>query len=65
MVNNKREELGMKQLEVFEVDVLDAEEAVDETGTQSVALEDAFQSKLSSTEIRKVLAEKAKGRAKV
>ncbi|KAF1974338.1 hypothetical protein BU23DRAFT_461613 [Bimuria novae-zelandiae CBS 107.79] len=44
-VNNKRREQGWDELDVFEVSVLDAgeEESVDET----------FQSKLSSTEIRR------------
>ncbi|KAF2643164.1 pantetheine-phosphate adenylyltransferase family protein-like protein [Massarina eburnea CBS 473.64] len=50
-VNDKRAEKGWRSLEVFEVDVLDAseEEGVDET----------FQSKLSSTEIRKSRSERA------
>jgi phosphopantetheine adenylyltransferase len=50
-VNTKREEKGWDSLEVFEVDVLDAgeEETVDET----------FQSKLSSTEIRRILSKRA------
>jgi phosphopantetheine adenylyltransferase len=49
-VNVKREEKGWNPLEVFEVDVLDAgeEDVVDET----------FQSKLSSTEIRRILSER-------
>jgi phosphopantetheine adenylyltransferase len=46
MVNDKRKELGMSTLRVFEVDVLDAEE--DGPGD--------FQAKLSSTEIRKAQA---------
>lgn len=51
-VNDKRVEQGWSELEVFEVDVLDAgeQEDVDET----------FQSKLSSTEIRRALVERAK-----
>lgn len=50
-VNAKRQEKGWASLEVFEVDVLDAgeEEVEDET----------FQSKLSSTEIRRLLSERA------
>jgi phosphopantetheine adenylyltransferase len=53
-VNVKRQEKGWEPLEVFEVDVLDAreEEEVDET----------FQSKLSSTEIRRNISERAKTR---
>jgi phosphopantetheine adenylyltransferase len=65
MVNDKREELGMTRLEVFEVDVLDAEEAEERSGRTGDSVEDAFQSKLSSTEIRKMQFEKAKGRSKV
>lgn len=51
-VNNKRAEKGWDPLEVFEVAVLDAseEESVDET----------FQSKLSSTEIRRMRSEQGK-----
>jgi phosphopantetheine adenylyltransferase len=50
-VNDKRAEKGWSSLEVFEVDVLDAseEESVDES----------YQSKLSSTEIRKTRSERA------
>jgi phosphopantetheine adenylyltransferase len=58
-VNDKRNEAGMSTLEIFEVDVLDAEE---ESGNVS---ENNFQSKLSSSEIRKVQAEKLKSRSKV
>jgi phosphopantetheine adenylyltransferase len=49
-VNAKRNERGWHPLEVFEVEVLDPseEEVVDET----------FQSKLSSTEIRRILSER-------
>ncbi|KAF2709725.1 pantetheine-phosphate adenylyltransferase family protein-like protein [Pleomassaria siparia CBS 279.74] len=51
-VNSKRAEKGWDPLEVFEVAVLDAseEESVDET----------FQSKLSSTEIRRMRSERGK-----
>ncbi|KAJ4357532.1 uncharacterized protein N0V89_002108 [Didymosphaeria variabile] len=50
-VNSKRVEKGWHKLEVFEVSVLDAseEERVDET----------FQSKLSSTEIRRIRSERS------
>ncbi|KAJ4286789.1 hypothetical protein N0V90_013041 [Kalmusia sp. IMI 367209] len=50
-VNRKRAEQGWDELEVFEVSVLDAgeEESVDET----------FQSKLSSTEIRRIRSERS------
>lgn len=49
-VNNKRVEQGWKELDIFEVSVLDAgeEESVDES----------FQSKLSSTEIRRKWSER-------
>jgi phosphopantetheine adenylyltransferase len=44
-VNEKRKEKGWKELEVFEVDVLDATE-------ESAAVSEGFESKLSSTAIR-------------
>ncbi|KAI9843955.1 MAG: hypothetical protein M1837_005996 [Sclerophora amabilis] len=50
-VNTKRQEAGWKALEVFEVDVLDA-------GGAS-AKDECFQDKISSTEIRRLKAEKA------
>ncbi|KAH6878196.1 pantetheine-phosphate adenylyltransferase family protein [Alternaria rosae] len=55
-VNNKRSEQGWDPLEVFEVAVLDAseEDSIDET----------FQSKLSSTEIRRKRSERVQSRAK-
>jgi phosphopantetheine adenylyltransferase len=55
-VNNKRSEQGWHPLDVFEVAVLDASEegSVDET----------FQSKLSSTEIRRKRSERVQSRAK-
>ncbi|KAF2467148.1 pantetheine-phosphate adenylyltransferase family protein-like protein [Lindgomyces ingoldianus] len=54
-VNDKRAERGWGPLDVFEVDVLDAgeEEKLDET----------FQSKLSSTEIRRMQSERARPQA--
>ncbi|KAF2273736.1 pantetheine-phosphate adenylyltransferase family protein-like protein [Westerdykella ornata] len=54
-VNAEREKKGWASLEVFEVDVLDAseEDVEDET----------FQSKLSSTEIRRILSEREKATA--
>jgi phosphopantetheine adenylyltransferase len=61
MVNDRRTEMGMKELQIFEVDVLDTEE--DEG--KSTSLENAFQAKLSSTEIRKLQAERLKGKSKV
>ncbi|KAI9733031.1 MAG: hypothetical protein M1834_003576 [Cirrosporium novae-zelandiae] len=54
-VNDKRTEKGWPTLEVFEVDVLDAEEADEKT---RFSANDNFQSKISSTEIRRQLAEK-------
>ena len=55
-VNNKRSEQGWNPLDIFEVAVLDASEEgnVDET----------FQSKLSSTEIRRKRSERVQSRAK-
>jgi phosphopantetheine adenylyltransferase len=50
-VNDKRKEKGWTELEVFEVDVLDA----DDEGT---AVKEGFESKLSSTAIREKLARK-------
>ncbi|KAK4990128.1 hypothetical protein LTR50_002758 [Elasticomyces elasticus] len=53
-VNDKRKEKGWAELEVFEVDVLDA--GADDDGK----LDDTFQSKISSTEIRRALAQRKK-----
>ncbi|KAK0274947.1 hypothetical protein LTR35_011369 [Friedmanniomyces endolithicus] len=50
-VNDKRKEKGWKELEVFEVDVLDAEEEL-----QGSEAKEGFGSKLSSTAIREKLA---------
>ncbi|KAF1913631.1 hypothetical protein BDU57DRAFT_317101 [Ampelomyces quisqualis] len=55
-VNDKRKEQGWAPLEVFEVDVLDASE---EHG-----IDESFQSKLSSTEIRRRRGERLKPSAK-
>ncbi|KAI8937826.1 hypothetical protein NX059_005519 [Plenodomus lindquistii] len=55
-VNSKREEQGWKPLEVFEVDVLDASEEDN--------VDDTFQSKLSSTEIRRKRSERIQARSK-
>lgn len=54
-VNDRRVEQGWKALEVFEVDVLDAEEHKD-----SVTKTENFASKISSTAIRKWKAESAR-----
>ncbi|KAF4630682.1 hypothetical protein G7Y89_g7461 [Cudoniella acicularis] len=53
-VNDKRTDQGWKSLEIFEVDVLNADQTEDE-GTETAD----FGSKISSTAIRKRLAEKA------
>jgi phosphopantetheine adenylyltransferase len=53
-VNSKRQEKGWHPLEIFEVDVLDAEE-IGETPTKT----DNFETKISSTAIRKQKAELA------
>lgn len=54
-VNDKRLEKGWKALEVFEVEVLDAQDV--EEGSSNV---EDFSSKISSTEIRRRLAETAR-----
>jgi phosphopantetheine adenylyltransferase len=66
-VNQKRKELGWKELEVFEVDVLDAEEEEEggQKDTNAEGVQVAFQNKLSSTEIRKNQSERTKSRSKV
>jgi phosphopantetheine adenylyltransferase len=56
-VNDKRREKGWKELEVFEVDVLDATE-------EGTAVGEGFESKLSSTAIREKI-ERKKREAKV
>ncbi|KAI6804029.1 hypothetical protein KC363_g205 [Hortaea werneckii] len=53
-VNDKRKEKGWKDLEVFEVDVLDAE-------AEGQGLKEGFEGKLSSTAIREKIARKVKG----
>lgn len=60
-VNDKRLEKGWKELEVFEVDVLDA--GVQGNGNDEDAKKDqsTFDSKISSTEIRRRLAGRANG----
>jgi phosphopantetheine adenylyltransferase len=55
-VNDKRKEQGWAPLEVFEVVVLDASE--------EHSIDDSFQSKLSSTEIRRKRSERMKPKAK-
>ena len=52
-MNDKRSEKGWKELEVFEVDVLDASEK-EEQATKT----ESFEAKISSTEIRRRLAER-------
>jgi phosphopantetheine adenylyltransferase len=67
-VNDKRKEQGWRELDVYEVDVLDAEESDDMTNEKdgkSDDMQQAFQNKLSSTEIRKKQALSVKGRSKV
>ncbi|KAF2089169.1 hypothetical protein K490DRAFT_38484 [Saccharata proteae CBS 121410] len=60
-VNSTRQEKGWPDLEVFEVDVLDAEAG---KGPATERVGDAFQSKLSSTEIRRLQSEKRKPTSK-
>lgn len=67
-VNQKRNDQAWKELDVFEVDVLDADEQEENaagTRAQAQGVQEAFQNKLSSTEIRKMQAERSKGRSKV
>ena len=64
-VNDKRREKGWKELEVFEVDVLDASPGDGEEEEREVR--EGFESKISSTEIRRRMVEieeKEKERAK-
>ncbi|KAK4634440.1 hypothetical protein CLAFUW4_02208 [Fulvia fulva] len=56
-VNDKRKEQGWKELDVFEVDVLDAEEE-----GQGAGVKEGFDSKISSTAIREKLARKSGGK---
>lgn len=59
-VNDKRRQQGWPELEVFEVDVLDAHD-IEGKGSSGG---DAFASKLSSTSIRQSILEKARTRSK-
>lgn len=56
-VNDKRREKGWKELEVFEVDVLDASFALDQNQADGDKKQESFVSKISSTEIRRRLLE--------
>lgn len=58
VVNEKRGEKGWAALEVFEVDVLDAGEG---EASDEVQPEDKFQSKISSTDIRRRVHQKKSG----
>lgn len=60
-VNDKRREKGWPELEVFEVDVLDAEEG----DLHGETADQQFQNKLSSTELRRIQSEKLKKGSKV
>ncbi|KAK3060599.1 hypothetical protein LTS18_008185, partial [Coniosporium uncinatum] len=60
-VNDKRKEKGWSELEVLEVDVLDAEDESEQSGK----VEENFQNKLSSTEFRRMQSEKARSKSKV
>ena len=57
-VNDKRREKGWKELEVFEVDVLDAAAGLDDAEGQQQKEKQSFESKISSTEIRRRLQER-------
>ncbi|KAH8682610.1 hypothetical protein BX600DRAFT_506188 [Xylariales sp. PMI_506] len=52
-VNDRRKQLGWQPMEIYEVDVLDAEDVSDSSSAKS----EDFSSKISSTEIRKRKAE--------
>lgn len=60
-VNKKREEKGWNPLEVFEISVLDAGQT-QMASSQNMSQED-FQSKISSTEMRKRIVEREKDKA--
>ncbi|KAF2840500.1 pantetheine-phosphate adenylyltransferase family protein-like protein [Patellaria atrata CBS 101060] len=61
-VNDKRLEKGWPPLEVLEVDVLDPEDANNESQSDQETVETSFQNKLSSTGIRRAQSEKANPR---
>lgn len=67
-VNTKRNEQGWPPLEVFEVDVLDASEEDNNNNNNSSSssndVDETFQSKLSSTEIRRKCNERFQTRSK-
>lgn len=58
-VNDKRTAKGWAALDVFEVDVLDAEEKEETGGAESSQNEEIFQGKISSTAIRQRLSSKS------
>jgi phosphopantetheine adenylyltransferase len=60
-VNDKRREKGWKELQVFEVDVLDAAAGLDAAEGQQQGEKQSFESKISSTEIRRRLQEREAG----
>lgn len=63
-VNSKRQEKNWSILEVLEVDVLDADEESEQGSGTDDSVQQAFQNKLSSTEIRRSLVEKTRVRSK-
>jgi phosphopantetheine adenylyltransferase len=56
-VNDKRREKGWAELEVFEVDILDASPRLEDDDDVDGPRKETFESKISSTEIRRRLAE--------
>jgi len=60
-VNDKRRQKGWVELEILEVDVLDAQDTPDDANTHID--NDAFQKKLSSTSIRKAISEEGRARS--
>lgn len=57
-VNDKRTEKGWAELEVFEIDVLDASAGLEDDEPSGARQQANFESKISSTEIRKRLQER-------
>ncbi|EXJ96125.1 hypothetical protein A1O1_01251 [Capronia coronata CBS 617.96] len=62
-VNDKRKEKGWKELEIFEVDVLDASVAMDKDEGDGRKKQESFQGKISSTDIRRRLLETTRASA--
>ena len=57
-VNEKRKEIGFQPLDIFEVDILDAEDEDDKNQEQADNVDKQFFNKLSSTQLRKARQQK-------